>query len=100
MAVLGSVLLDGEMMGGVAPLLKAEDFYRGAHRRLYEVMLSLYDRGEPVDAILVYRECERLGILEATGGRDAIAELAECVISPAHAEHYAPSCARRPSPGP
>ncbi len=89
MAVLGSILLDGEVLGAVAPLLKAEDFYRGAHRKLYEVMLSLYDRGEPVDAILVYRECERLGVLDETGGRDGIAELAECVVSPAHGEHYA-----------
>jgi replicative DNA helicase len=89
MAVLGSVLLDGEVMGAVAPLLKHEDFYRSAHRRLYEVMLSLYDRGEPLDAILVYRECERLGVLEETGGRDYIAELAACVTSPAHGEHYA-----------
>jgi len=89
MAVLGSVLLDGEVMGSIVPLLKPADFYRGAHRRLFEVMLSLYDRGEPVDAILVYRECERIGALEETGGRDAIADLAACVVSPAHGEHYA-----------
>ncbi len=89
MAVLGSILLDGEVMGGVAPLLKVDDFYRGAHRRLYEVMQGLYDRGEPLDAILVFRECERLGALDETGGRDYIAELAACVMSPAHGEHYA-----------
>ncbi|MHC4934294.1 MAG: replicative DNA helicase, partial [Planctomycetota bacterium] len=89
MAVLGSVLLDGEVMGAVAPLLGPSDFYRGAHRRLYETMQSLYDRGEPLDAVLVFRECERQGILEETGGRDYIASLASCVVTPAHAEHYA-----------
>ena len=89
MAVLGSILLDGEVMGGVAPLLKPGDFYRKAHRRLYEVMGSLYDRGEPLDAILVFRECERLAVLEETGGRDYIADLARCVATPAHGEHYA-----------
>jgi replicative DNA helicase len=89
MAVLGSILLDGEVMGAVAPVVKAPDFYRGAHRRLFEVMLSLYDRGEPLDAVLVFRECERRGLLEETGGRDAIAGLAAAVATPAHAEHYA-----------
>jgi replicative DNA helicase len=89
MAVLGSLLVDGEMLGNVAPLLKPADFYRGAHQRLYEVMLRLYDRSEPVDALVVFRECERQNLLEETGGRDYIATLASAVTSPAHAEHYA-----------
>jgi replicative DNA helicase len=89
MAVLGSVLLDGEMLGNVATLLKPEDFYRGAHAALYRVMLTLYDRSEPVDAITVFRECERSQLLDATGGRDYIAQLSSAVTSPAHAEHYA-----------
>jgi replicative DNA helicase len=89
MAVLGSILLDGEVMGAVAPVVKSGDFYRGGHRRLFEVMLGLYDRGEPLDAVLVFRECERQQILEDVGGRDAIASLAACVATPAHAEHYA-----------
>lgn len=89
MAVLGSLLVDGEMLGAVASLLKPSDFYRGAHQRLFEVMLRLYDRAEPVDALVVFRECERQGVLDDTGGRDYIATLASSVTSPAHAEHYA-----------
>jgi replicative DNA helicase len=89
MAVLGSLLMDGEAMGAVAPLLRPRDFYRSAHGRIYEVMQSLYDRGEPLDAILVFREIERLDLIEKTGGRDALATLASCVETPAHAEHYA-----------
>ncbi len=88
-AVLGSILVDGEMLGAVTPLLNATDFYRPAHRRLYEVMLALYDRSEPVDALMLFREVERRGLLEETGGRDAIAALASAVTSPAHAEHWA-----------
>jgi replicative DNA helicase len=88
-AVLGSLLLDGEVLGNVVPLLKPEDFYRGAHGALYRVMLQLYERGEPVDALTVFREVERQALLDATGGRDAIAQLASRVTSPAHAEHYA-----------
>ncbi len=88
-AVLGSVLLDGEVLGNLVPILKPEDFYRGAHAALFRVMLQLYERGEPVDAITVFREVERQSLIESTGGRDAIAQLSSRVTSPAHAEHYA-----------
>ena len=88
MAVLGSILLDGEMMGAVVTLLKATDFYRSAHGRVYEVMQHLYERGEPLDVLLVRQECERQGIL-ADIGDDFLAGLVNVVSSPAHAEHYA-----------
>jgi replicative DNA helicase len=89
MAVLASILLDSEVMGAVASLLKPEDFYRGAHQRLFEVMRSLYDRGEPLDALLVFRQCERQGILDEIGGRDYLATLAGAVSTPSNGEHYA-----------
>jgi len=88
MAVLGSILLDGEMMGAVVTLLKVSDFYRSAHGRVFEVMQHLYERGEPLDVLLVRQECERQGIL-ADIGDDFLASLANVVSSPAHAEHYA-----------
>ena len=59
MALLGSLLLDGEMVGAVVPLLRPDDFYRTAHRRLYETVLSLYERGDPCDVLLVMKELER-----------------------------------------
>ncbi len=87
-ALLGSILLDGEAMGSVAPILNPDDFYRVDNGRLYEVMRALYDRGDPVDVLLVRRECEQLGILESVGD-EFLSRLADVVSSPAHAEHYA-----------
>lgn len=89
MAVLGSALLDGDVMGNLVGMLRPEDFYRGAHARIYEVMMALYDRGEPVDAVLLLRECERRGIVESIGGPATIVDLADAVSSPANAEYYA-----------
>jgi len=88
MAVLGSILLDGEMMGTVVPLLQPADFYRSANGRVYEVMQGLYERGEPLDVLLVRQECERQGVL-ADVGDEFLVGLANVVSSPAHAEHYA-----------
>src|SRR5205085_9885129 len=73
MALLGSLLLDGEMVGAVVPLLRPDDFYRTAHRRLYETILSLYERGEPCDVLLVMKELERTGSLAEAGGRELLA---------------------------
>ncbi len=91
MAVLGSVLLahDDDIMGNLIPILQPEDFYHGAHRKLFEIILSLYDRGSPLDVVLVMRECERTGALESVGGLDYLTKLPEAVSSPANAEHYA-----------
>lgn len=89
MAVLGSVLLDGEVIGTLIPILKSTDFYRGAHGRIYEVMLALFDRGEPIDALLVFREIERQGAFDEVGGPEYLASLGGAVSSPASAEHYA-----------
>jgi len=94
MAVLGSILLDGEAMGQVVQLLKPADFYRTAHGRVYEVMQVLYERGDPVDVLLVRDECERQGILEEIGD-EFLARLATAVSSPAHVEHYARIVAER-----
>ena len=89
MALLGSLLLDGEVVGAVAPLVRPDDFYKTAHRRVYEVVLSLSESRRGVDALLVLKECERLGLLADIGGREFLASLATVVPTAANAEHYA-----------
>lgn len=88
-SLLGALLLDPDAAGSVVPLLQPEDFYARPHRRLFEVVRSLFDRGEPADPIIVMRECERLGILDQIGGREFLASLAGAVESAANVEHYA-----------
>lgn len=88
-ALLGALLLDPEVIGAVVPLLAPDDFYRSAHARLYEVIRTLYDRGEPSDALVVLRECERIKVLDEIGGREFLAALAGTVTTAANAEHYA-----------
>ena len=89
MAVLCSVLHDGEIVGNLVPILKASDFYRTAHARLYEAMLSIYDRSEPVNPISVVEACRAAGVLDDVGGMDYLARLAGVVDTPANAEYFA-----------
>ena len=53
-SVLGSMLLSRDAIAEVSELVGPEDFYRGAHRTMFEAARNLYDRGEPVDPCLLY----------------------------------------------
>ena len=77
-AVLGAVLLEGrEALPRVVEVLKPSDFYTEAHRAIYYSMLSLFDRGEPVDLLTLQEELRRTDQLPLVGGPAALALLVE-----------------------
>jgi replicative DNA helicase len=77
-AVLGAVLLEGrETLPRVIEVLRPSDFYTEAHRVIYGSMLTLFDRGEPVDVLTLTEELRRGDQLEFVGGPAALALLVE-----------------------
>src|SRR5882724_5091936 len=77
-AVLGAVLLEGrEALPRVVEVLRASDFYTEAHRAMYQAMLTLFDRGAPVDSLTLSEELRRNDQLQFVGGPAAIALLME-----------------------
>ena len=58
------MLKEGEVIPEVAPILKAEDFYREEHRCIYRAMLQVYSRGTPPDVLLIADELTRTGELQ------------------------------------
>jgi replicative DNA helicase len=88
-AVLGSVLLDREVIGKVSGFLDARDFYRERNGQIYQAMFDLYERHEPVDYLTLIDELDRTQRLEQTGGATYVAGLLGVVPTPIHAEHYA-----------
>jgi replicative DNA helicase len=89
-AVLGAMMLSGEAIAQVADVgLRADDFYRRAHRQIFEALNDLYARGEPVDSVTAVEELRRDGTLESVGGALYIHHLVETVATPASAPHYA-----------
>ncbi|MCL2330501.1 MAG: replicative DNA helicase [Phycisphaerae bacterium] len=92
MSLLGSMMLSRDAIGDVLPLIhrsQADRFYRPDHRLIFQTLIDMYDRGDPIDLVTVRNEMDRLGILERIGGKDYIIELAQSVPSHLHAEHYA-----------
>jgi replicative DNA helicase len=88
-SVLGAMMLSPGAIGAVSEVLDAGDFYRDSHAKIYRAALSLYARGEPVDAITLVDELEQRGELEGVGGRSRLHELAALVPASANAGHYA-----------
>jgi len=88
-SVLGAMMLSPGAIAAVSEILDERDFYRESHTRMYRAALSLYAKGEPVDAITLVDELEERGELEGVGGRARIHELAALVPTTANAGHYA-----------
>jgi replicative DNA helicase len=89
MAVLGSILVDREMMPTVSEIIQAVDFYAVNHESIYTALLQLYERGEPLDKITVAEELRRRDLLERVGGLPYLSALMETVPTAASAEYYA-----------
>lgn len=74
-AVLGGILLDNNLIGEVVRLLRPADFYSPMHRRVFDAMLKLHERSQPLDPILIGEELKATGSLESIGGIATIANL-------------------------
>ncbi len=88
-SVLGGMLLDNEAINRVIELIRPDDFYREAHRRIYQTVLTLYQRNEPVDLVTLTSALKEDGALDAIGGAAYLAALVDRVPSAAHIASYA-----------
>lgn len=88
-SVLGSIIIDPAALIEVADFLRAEDFYRDAHRTIYETILSLYARHEQADSVTICDALERHGKLGQVGGRSYINSLVVYVPTSGNVVHYA-----------
>ena len=89
MAVLGSALIEKEAIPKVIEVLDANAFYKPAHQKIFQAIIALFERSEPVDVVTVVEELRRRGALEEIGGAHYIAELTQKVTSAANVEYHA-----------
>ncbi|MGH7728822.1 MAG: replicative DNA helicase, partial [Vulcanimicrobiaceae bacterium] len=89
MAVLGSILVDREMMATVSEIVQPADFYAHVHESIYLALLHLYERGEPLDKVALAEELRTREALEKVGGLAYLSSLMETVPTAASAEYYA-----------
>ncbi|HWO97539.1 MAG TPA: replicative DNA helicase [Bacillus sp. (in: firmicutes)] len=88
-AVLGAIFLEPSSLTLASELLIPEDFYRAAHQKIFNCMLNLSDRGEPIDLVTVTADLADQKILEEVGGVSYLSDLANSVPTAANIEYYA-----------
>jgi replicative DNA helicase len=87
--VLGAVLIDKNAIFRVADLLVPDDFYSPQHGRIYEGILSLYEKHQPIDVLSLTTHLKERETLKDVGGSSYLAELTNQVSNASHVAHYA-----------
>ena len=82
------MLTDKDAISSALEVLKAEDFYREDNKLIFEAILNLYNRAQPVDIITLKTELQSMKQLEAVGGLEYIAQLPDKVPTTANVEQY------------
>jgi len=88
-ATLGSLILDPEAVPLVVDWLRPDDFYRDAHRTIYEAVVTLYERKQPADFITLCDLLEQRGLLAQVGGASYLTSLLRTVPTSGNVEYYA-----------
>ncbi len=88
-SVLGSLMLDKDAVIRIVDTLKPDDFYRGIHANIYQAMLELFEKNEPIDLLSLTNRLEEKKQLEEIGGTSYLTTLVNTVPTAAHVTHYA-----------
>jgi replicative DNA helicase len=88
-SVLGALMLDKDAIIKVANLIRLGDFYKDDHNLIYETMLELYEKREPIDVLSLSNRLEEKGQLDKIGGSSSLTSLVNSVPSSSNVAHYA-----------
>jgi len=88
-SVLGAILIDKDAIINVAELLRPEYFYSEAHKDIYDAIVSLYEKRQPIDVVTLTNQLKRTKKLVSIGGAAMIAELSNISSTSANVVTYA-----------
>ena len=88
-SALGCMLLDKEVIPNITEILKSVDFYREDHREIFEAIMDLFEKAEPIDLITVSEQLKARGSLDNVGGLEYLTNMTSSVPTTANARHYA-----------
>lgn len=88
-AVLGALLVNPNSITRIVETLRPQHFYKPAHREIFEAILELFNKNEPVDIVTVSEHLRDKDKLDKVGGRSYINDLALAVVTTANIEYYA-----------
>jgi replicative DNA helicase len=94
-STLGAMMMERDAIARAVEVLSGDDFYRELHKKIFTVIITLFDRGEPVDLITVVEDLRRRNQLEEVGGAAYLTALIEACPSSANVESYARAVAEK-----
>lgn len=94
-SLLGAILIDSDAIVKVADIVQAVDFYDPKHQRIYEAIVQLYEKHQPIDVLTLADQLKATGFIEFVGGATYLTQLTNFVPTAAHAEQYAEIVAQK-----
>ena len=88
-ALLGSIMLRPEVMHDIADIVSGDSFYAEKHRTIFESMVALFSKSEPIDLVSLSGKLTEVKKIDRAGGMSYLAELVDMVPSAANASYYA-----------
>ncbi len=88
-SLLSAILIDNTMLPDILELLGPDDFYKGAHQKIFSAVIDLFDRDEPVDLVTLANLLNEQGVLDKIGGAGYLAGLVDAAPMAVNARHYA-----------
>ena len=89
MCLLASMMLDREIIGQVVQLIDRDAFFQADHQIIHDILIDLYDKNRPIDAVIVREELIKRQLLDDVGGVAYLGQILSSVPSAAHGLHYA-----------
>jgi replicative DNA helicase len=89
MSLLGSLLIDKDAVLKIADIIIPEDFYKIAHSKIFETIMELYSRNEPVDLLTLNNRLTEKNLLENIGGKTYLVKLTDSVATASNVVNYA-----------
>jgi replicative DNA helicase len=87
-SILGAVLIDNEALPKALEILDPEDFYKQSHRKIFNVMIGLFDKSEPIDLITLTDYLKKKDELEAVGGISYLSSLVNMIPTAANIKYH------------
>jgi replicative DNA helicase len=87
-SILGAILIDNEALPKALEIIDPEDFYKNSHRKIFDAMIALFDKNEPIDLITLTDCLKRDDALEAIGGISYLSSLVNMVPTSANIKYH------------